>query len=95
MSVNPFPTSKRVAYPVLLLLTLLTNLTLAPLDSRLCVIIGFPFPRFIREDDDGGPVEHEDAAVDGAEASGGDDAALADVGMGIGGLAGIWNTCNR
>ena len=82
---------------MLLLLTLLTNLTLAPLDSRLCVIIGFPFPppHLIREDDDGGPVEHEDAAVDGAEASGGDDAALADVGMGIGGLAGIWNTCSQ
>ena len=85
-----------IAYPVLLLRTLLTNLTLAPLDSRLCVITAFlpptppPPPHFIREDDEGGPVEQEDA-VDGAEVSGGDDAALADVGIGIGGLAGILN----
>ena len=73
-------------YPVLLLRTLLTNLTLAPLDSRLCVI-GFPPPPHFSEDDEdggGGAPEFEDV-----DPSGGDDAALVDDGMGIGGLAGI------
>ena len=78
-------------YPVLLLLALLTNLTLAPLDSRLCVIAGrdfaFPPPNRVREEDGCGPLEDEEAA----EPSGGEDAARTPViGIGIGGLAGIW-----
>ena len=79
------------AYPVLLLLTLLTNLTLAPLDSRLCVIC---FPHF-KADDDGGDDDARVVVVVGADASGGDapDAVegIDDVG-GNGGLAGILST---
>ena len=78
-------------YPVLLLLALLTNLTLAPLDSRLCVIAGrdlaFPPPNRVREEDGCGPLEDDDEAAE--EPSGGEDAARTPV-IGIGGLAGIW-----
>ena len=81
-------------YPVLLLLALLTNLTLAPLDSRLCVIAGrdlafppWPWPNRVREEDGcGRPLEDEDEAAE--EPSGGEDAARTPV-IGIGGLAGI------
>ena len=81
-------------YSVLLLLALLTNLTLAPLDSRLCVIAGrdfaafpppWPWPNRVREEDGCGPLEEDDEAAD---PSGGEDAARTPV-IGIGGLAGI------
>ena len=74
---------------MLLLLALLTNLTLAPLDSRLCVIPFFPPPPPHFKEDDGAGGPHPELE-EGAEVSGGDDAARV-IGMGIGGLAGIWN----